>query len=58
VIYWNANITVKDSTDLSRRVNSIIQKRREAGDRGSYTIHIDGFTKEGKPIHFDLRFEI
>lgn len=58
VIYWNANITVKDSTDLSRHVNSIIQKRREAGNRGSYTIHIDGFTKEGKPIHFDLRFEI
>ena len=54
VIYWNANITVKDSTDLSRRVSSIIKKRREAGDRGSYTVHIDGFTKEGKPIHLTL----
>ena len=58
VIYWNSNITIKDSNEISRRVNSIIRNRRQAGDRGSYTVHIDGFTKEGKPIHFDLRFEI
>lgn len=58
VIYWHSNITVKDNTDLSRRVNSIIKKRREAGDRGFYTVHIDGFTADGKPIHVDYRLEV
>ncbi len=53
VIYWNSNITIKDSNEISRRVNSIIRKRRQAGDRGSYTVHIDGFTPDGTPIHLE-----
>ena len=55
VIFWNSNLTIKDSADLTRCINSVMRKRREAGDRGSYTVHIDGFTKEGKPIHIDYR---
>jgi len=53
VIYWHSNITIKDGNDLAKRIRSIIGKRRQAGDRGSYTVHIDGFTPEGKPIHVE-----
>ena len=53
VIFWNPDITVKSNADIADTVAKEIAKRREAGDKGSYTVHIDGFTKEGKPIHVD-----
>lgn len=53
VIYWNGNMTVKSSASLMHKVLSIIGERRKQGDRDSYTVHIDGFTKEGEPLHVE-----
>lgn len=53
VVYWNPAVSVSSSDDISRHISSVMDERRQAGDRGSYTVHIDGFTAEGKPIHVE-----
>ena len=56
VIFWNSNYTVRRSQDIMRLAKKVIGERREAGDNGAYTLHIDGFTKEGKPLHVEKTF--
>ena len=53
VIYWKSNLTVKDETHLTHIIYGTIAKRRKAGDRGRYTVHIDGFTPDGTPLHVE-----
>ena len=58
VIYWNSNITVKDKMTLRVIIGKVMAERKAKGDRGAYTVHIDGFSPDGKPIHIDYRLEI
>jgi hypothetical protein len=53
VVYWNPTVVVSSSDDIPQHISSVMSDRREAGDRGTYTVHIDGFTAEGKPIHVE-----
>ena len=53
VVYWNSNLTIKDKTTLMVIVAKVMGERKAKGDDGSYTVHIDGFTPEGKPLHVE-----
>ena len=53
VIYWNSNITVKDKMTLRVIIGKVMAERKAKGDRGAYTVHIDGFSPDGKPLHVE-----
>jgi len=53
IVYWNSNLTIKDNTTLARIVAKTLSKQKA----GSYTLHIDGFTPEGEPLHVEKTFE-
>ena len=57
VVFWNSNLTVKDNRTLVKIVRQNIHPRLAEGTSSSYTIHIDGFTPEGKAIHIEKSFE-
>ena len=53
VIYWNPDITIKDDQHIYALVRKVMKDRRDNGDKGIYTVHIDGFTADGEPIHVE-----
>lgn len=58
VVFWNAGLLIKDKRTLVNIVRKNIHPRLAEGISSSYTIHIDGFTPEGKAIHIEKSLNI